>query len=285
MKKILACLLALMLTGSLALFAGSLACSWTLGPAMEKGGILPSDAVAARQKELIRAKITKLAGLYGFSAEPVLAAVDDETLRGLNTQAAAWWSDILRDGMPGKDPETDTKAIENILRGDAFLNGLDEADANMLVREATNAVSQSVLRTVLPVRPQIVSKGLTEVGKRVVLPSLVTFFFGVPGMALALSALLAGLIALLESKKLRLALPYIGSAMGAAVLVLAGCLVLIPVSGLLPLLKEASLSLDVQAGAVLSAGCLRLGILACALLAGCVLCLALCRKTGKKHEA
>ena len=70
--------------------------------------------------------------------------------------------------------------------------------------------------------------------------SLVAFFMGVPWAVLALCALLAGLIALIQSRRIRGSLRYIGSAMGAAAIVIVCAAVLYLLAGVQPMIREVS---------------------------------------------
>ncbi len=104
---------------------------------------------------------------------------------------------------------------------------------------------------------------------------------GVPWAALALCALLAGLIALIASPKAGGSLLYIGSALGGAALVLAVLMILYLAAGILPMIREASEGLAIQYQNVTAAAMLRSGILAAGMAAGCILCIARSRKNGQ----
>ena len=283
MKKILSVLIAFLLTGSLILFGLTFTVGQVIAPAMEKNGAQVSEAVIGGETDLIRERITGLAEIYGFSAEPVIAVVNEESVRDMNRQASAWWSSVFRIGTAGDVPAVDTKAIEKaILADETFLQSHDPDETDYLAGEAAAAVSESVLRVVLPLRLTVVNRGLTEAGNVADLPNLLSFLTEIPWAALALSALLAGLIALLGSRKLRYSFQYIGSALGGAALVLIAAAVFALASGLRPLILEASASLALQYDVLASGMLVRLGILAAVMLAGCAACLILCRKDGKK---
>ena len=106
-----------------------------------------------------------------------------------------------------------------------------------------------------------------------------------PPAALALSALLAGLTALLESRRISGCLKYIGAALGAAAIVLIAISVLMANAGIRPMILEASRSLAVQYDSVLTEALIRAGALAAVLTAGSVLCLICFQRSRKKHEA
>ena len=279
MKKILAVLLAFMLTGTLILFSVSFLGRQIILPAMNEGGAQVSDAVIREEQQLARERVTRLADLYGFDAEPVVSLIGEETLRDLNSQASRWWSTVLQDGTTGESLRWDTRELEQVLASDPRLaaNKDPERDEYLEVSAAED-VRNSILRMVLPMRVQVIRLGLQEIGKRIDLPNIITFFLEVPWAALVLCALLAGLIALLQGKKFQDAALYIGSAMGGAALVLAALMALYLCAGILPMIREASAGLTIQYRSILSGTMIRAGILTAALAAGCVLCLAPKRK-------
>ena len=279
MKKILAVLLAFMLTGTLILFSVSFLGRQIILPAMNEGGAQVSDAVIREEQQLARERVTRLADLYGFDAEPVVSLIGEETLRDLNSQASRWWSTVLQAGTTGESLRWDTRELEQVLASDPRLaaNKDPERDEYLEVSAAED-VRNSILRMVLPMRVQVIRLGLQEIGKRIDLPNIITFFLEVPWAALALCALLAGLIALLQGKKFHDAALYIGSAMGGAALVLAALMALYLCAGILPMIREASAGLTIQYRSILSGTMIRAGILTAALAAGCVLCLAPKRK-------
>ena len=281
MKKVLAILLTFVLTAALVLFCVSFLGRQIVLPAMNENGAPVSDDVIREEQQLARERITKLADLYGFEAEPVIRLIDEETLRDLNSQASGWWSTLLREGTTGEALQWDTGELEQVLASDPRLNGNEDRErAEYLEESAAEDVRNSILRMVLPMRIQVIRLAMQEIGKRVDLLSLITFFLGVPWAALALCALLTGLIVLLREREPRGAALYVGSAMGAAALVLAALVALYMCAGILPMIREASAGLAVQYQSVLSGTLVRAGILAAAMAAGCVLCLARKRKNG-----
>lgn len=282
MKKILAILLAFMLTGTLILFGVTFLGRQVIQPAMNEDGARMSDDVIRQEQQLARERVIKLADLYGFDAEPVISVISEETLRDLNSQTSRWWSTLLRDGKTGEALKWNTSELEQVLASDPRLNGNDsEEREEYLEVSAAEDVRNSILRMVLPMRVQVVRLGMQEAGKRIDLPSVISFFLGVPWAALALCVLLAGLIALLQGKKFHDAPVYIGSALGGAALVIAGLMILYLNAGILPMIREASAGLTIQYQSVVSGTMIRAGILVAGMAVGCILCLAGKRKNGK----
>ena len=280
MKKIVLWLLAFILTGILLLFGVSFTGRRVIAPAMAENGVQVSDTVLREEKELVRQRVTALAELYGFTAEPVIGFVDEETLRDLNLQASLWYNSILTGGKPGAELYWNTDGLEQILSADPALAELDREEAESLAATCTEEVRRSVLRMVLPLRQQVMGIGLQEAGKRFDIPNLVEFFLGLPWAALAAAFLLAGLIVLLAGKACN-ALTYIGAALGAAALVLAALAVLFLSAGILPMIREASASLTVQYQDTVSGAVLLTAAVAALMMAGCILCLIRYRKNGE----
>ena len=282
MKKILAVLLAFLLTGTLILFCVSFLGRQIILPAMDEDGAQVSNVVIREEQQLAKERITKLAGLYGFEAEPVISLVSEDTLRDLNSQASQWWGTLIRKGKPGETLRWNTSELEQVLASDPLLKEQEsEEREEYLEVSAAEDVRSSILHMVLPMRTQVIRLGMREIGKRVDLPSIVSFFLDVPWAALALCALLAGLIALLQGKKFHDAALYIGSALGGAALVLAALMVLYLCAGILPMIREASAGLTIQYQSVVSGTMIRAGILAAAMAAGCILCLSGKRRNRK----
>lgn len=282
MKKILAVLLAFMLTGTLVLFGVSFLGRQIILPSMAEDGAQVSDAVIREEQQLAQERVTKLADLYGFDAEPVISLIGEETIRELNSQASRWWSTLLRDGKTGETLHWDTDELEQVLASDPRLAENNDAEREeYLELSAAEDIRNSILHMVLPMRVQVIRLGMQEIGKRIDLPNIVTFFLGVPWAVLALCVLLAGLIALLQGKKFHDAELYIGSAMGGAALVLTALMILYLCAGILPMIREASAGLTIQYRSVVSGTMIRAGVLAAAMAAGCILCLAGKRKSGK----
>ena len=282
MRKIIAILLAFLLTGALLLFCMSFLGRQALMPAMNEQGTPASDELIREEQQLIRERVTYLAELHGFQAEPVIARIDEDTLRELNAQASLWLSSILQYGHTGEDIRWDTKELERTIAEHSTVSEPgDEEAAEAMAFTAAEAVKNSVIRTVLPLRQQIIQLGLLKAGERIDLPNLITFFLGVPWAALALSALLAGLIALAGSRTIRGSLRYIGGALGAAALVLIAAAILYLCANILPMIREASESLAFMYPGTVSRLAVPAGILTAAMIAGSIVCLAMSRERDR----
>ena len=282
MRKIIAVLRAFLLTVSLVLFCVSFIGRGIILPAMGEDGAQVSDAVIREEQELARKRVEELSGLYGFDAETAAAAIDEETLRDLNRQASGWWGTLLQTGTADDAISWSTVKVEQALASDPVLNTMEDREqAEYLATVSTDAIRESIVRMVLPMRLPTIRLGLQEIGKRADITNLINFSVDIPWTALALCALLAGLIALLGKQGSGDARQYIGSAMGAAALVLTVLLILYMSIGVLPMIREASAGLTIQYRSVISGAMVRGVLLAAALAAGCILCLA--GNRGKKE--
>ena len=282
MKKVLCWLLALLLAGSLALFGFSYIGAEAVEPGLREGGTVASASVQDMEMQLIRDRIMELAPIYEFGARTALEYVTPEKLAEMNRQAARWWNTLLTSGEAGEAPALETEELVAAFTAELRSAGNEGADEELELRasEAANAVAESVLRIVLPLRLPVIGIGTNKAAERVDVGNVIRFLTGVRWAALALCALLAGLIALLESRKLRMSLKYIGSAMGAAVLVMAGGVLLYFMAGIDPLITGASPSLGIQYHALFSGALTRLLVCAAVLLVGCVVCLVFFRRQG-----
>ena len=280
MKKIISILLAFLLTGMLILFCVTLLGRQIIQPGMDEGGAQVRSDIIRDEQQLIQKRIIKLADLYGFRAEPVVALITEDTLRDLNSQVSLWWSSILKKGKTGEEIIWNTDELEQIL--EANMTAADTEDTENLAVAATDAVRSCVIRTVLPMRQPILEVALSKAGEKLDLPNLIAFFLGTPWAVLAMCALIAGLITLVWSRKtFREALPYIGGALGAAALVMITIAVLYMSSGIHLMIREASESMAMLYRKAASHTMILGGILTAAMAAGCAVCMILSRKKEK----
>ncbi len=176
MKRIIAVLLAFALTGTLIVFCLSFIGRQIILPAMNENGAQVSEDVLRQEQQLARERVTKLAELYGFEAEPVISAISEETLRDLNSQASLWWSTLLQEGKAGKSLSWDTSDLEEILAYDAQLQqNQEQKGTEYLNITVAEEVRKSIVRMVLPMREQTIRLGMKKIGERVDLPSIIIF--------------------------------------------------------------------------------------------------------------
>ena len=273
MKKIILWLLALMLTGTLILFSSSFLGRQVIAPAMNEDGAPVSDSVIRAERQLVKERMDRMAELYSMPAEQVTELVDEETLKDLNGQSARWVSSILMTGKPTDEIKWDTDKLEELLYSQPARVDLPSP--------RVEDVSRSVIRTVLPVRQELIDPGLKKVRERIDLPNVLTFFAGFPWAALALCALLAGLIALLETRNIRHSLQYIGAAAGAAAIVLIALAVLYLCAGIEPMIREASKGMMIHYQDIFSHTAVRAAVLTAVMIACCAVCMILSRRSSE----
>lgn len=283
MKNAAAVLLTLLLACALAAFGAGLVGLRIVTPAMQENGAPVSEGVISAELDLARERIEALAGVYGFPAEPAVACVDREVLRDLHVQSALWWHSLLAEGMTGPEINWNTGKLEEVLETEfRKREDLTAGEAESLAYTAADEIRKSINRMVLPLRQNITTFGASEAGRRLDIGNLVRFALGTPWIMLALCALLSGLIVLLEGRWIRRSLRWIGSALGAAALLLAGLAAAYLASGVMDMIREASRSLALQAADVQVQALTTAGIIMAVMLLGCALCLVFAGKRGKK---
>ena len=283
MRRIIAVLLAFLLTGSLVLFGLCFTGRQAVLPLMNGNSALSGTSLLREEKQLVRERVEALADLYHFEAEPVIAVITDDVLLDLNQQASDWWSTLLRNAETGEMPSWNTEELELALASDKRLAAMEDRErAAYLSDAAVRSVHDSVVRLVLPLRQQTVRLGMQEASKRVDILNVLAFFLDVPWTLLALCALLAGLLALLGRRGSGDAMMFTGSALGAAALVMVALVVLCLCAGIQPMIREASAGLAVQYRSVVSGAVTCSGLIVLAMAAGCVLLLLRSRRNGAK---
>lgn len=272
MKKTISILLAFLMTGLMLLFCFTFLARELIVPAMDGKGIQTGDELIREEQQLVQKRIAKLADMYGFRAEPVAAVISEEILQDLNDQSALWWKSIMKRGKTGDAIRWKTDDVEQAIGGNLISTDREETEG--VAAAGADAIRTSVIRTVLPVRQEILELGLYKAGEKLDLPNLISFFVGIPWAALALYALLAGIIALAWSgRTIRDALPYIGDSLGAAALVMIAAATLYLHIGVQPMIREASESLAFIYQRAASRTMLLAGILTLIMAAGYVLCM------------
>ena len=281
MKKTISILLAFLMTGLMLLFCFTFLARELIVPAMDGNGTQAGDELIREEQQLAQKRIAKLADIYGFRAEPVAAVISEDIVRDLNDQSALWWKSILKRGKTGDAIRWKTDDVEQAI-GENLIS-TDKKETEGVAAAGAEAIRTSVIRTVLPVRQEIMELGLYKAGEKLDLPNLISFFMGIPWAALALCVLLAGLIALVWSgQTIREALPYIGGSLGAAALVMIAAAVLFLSIGIQPMIREASESLAFIYQRAVSRTMLLAGILTVIMAAGSILCMT---AGSKKDQA
>lgn len=273
MKKMLCWLLAFLLTGCIALLGIFWAFRRAMDPFLKPDGTPASPAVIEEELNLIRKRTEEMADTYGFQAEHVMRAVTPEVLEKMNQQAASWWHLLLAEGTVAGEPELDTAQLSAILSEEEVIAREADTDlAEAKTAEIASAIQRTVVRTVLPLRCNLLTLALMEVTKHVDVTEVIRFIRGVPMLALSLCALLAGILFLLEKRRSGL-LKHYGAALGAGSLIFVFFVLLMALAPLSRMIGEASPSLRMQYDAVASGVIIRTAAFALLSAAGCVCCL------------
>ena len=198
------------------------------------------------QMKRIREGVDALGAEYGFSAEPVAEAVTREQVEALDRQVTAWWTGLFATGEM-TDAPVFTADVQEILRADtAFMEGLNPLMVNNTLETIENRISETVRKTAVLFRDQLVNAGLQRVRGSVNLPQAMELLRQVPLVCGLASLLLAGLIALMMSRKIQTAGQYIGGALSGCGLLMLLTLFLMKTMNLRGMIGEASQALEAQ---------------------------------------
>ena len=206
-----------------------------------------NEGAVALQAEEIRKDTETLAKEMGFDPERVLALITPERIRELNRTAANWWMDSLNAGEMTEEPRFFFEGAADALMEDpAFTEGKDSLQAKKDADLAEFRLNAVVRRNVVKFRNLLMKAGYQFAGRRIYLPKAVAALGRAPLILGLMSVLLAGLIALMMSRRILASGLWIGGAMSAAGLVTAGGYALIRALNLRGMLSEASPVLGLQ---------------------------------------
>ena len=243
-------------------------------------GTATDDRILDEQVRSIYSYIDLLAEEYGFSVDSVKAAVSREDLKTFNLDAAAWWTRVLTEGDSGTVPRWYSAETEKAVIA-AMRSGEGQEDPRTVAAE----LSDKIDRTVFPLRETLLTTGLDFVNGKADIPSIIRSVRKLPLLFLALSALTAGVIALLMGREFFRSLKYYGTAMAgtALVLIITGAVLLVmqPVT----MLAQASDGLANEFGTLMRTLCLEGGGATLLLLLAGFFCLYLYRNGGLKRRA
>ena len=198
------------------------------------------------QMNRIAAEITAIGEKDGFDPGPVIAAVSRESTEELDRQVVTWWTGFGAEGTLREAP-TYHMDLRGILEKDEkFISSLEVVTVNSTIEGVEAQVDAAVRKTAVMVRDELITGGIKRVEGKINIPQALEILRKLPALGGSASLLLAGLIALILSRKIQLAGQYIGGA-------LSGCgLLMLLTLGLLKALKvgaaigEASVALQAQ---------------------------------------
>ena len=199
------------------------------------------EDVIREQMDKVSGEIRELAEDYSFSAEAVISVLSREDFEELNRETAKWWTRIMTDGIMDEIPAwtADARVTEAIAASlEPEKTPGEEWDET--VKGIAIAIEKAVNRTVMPFRKALVTLAVRYTSRKADLPGMIRFAAQIPLAGIALSFLLAGVIALLLGKQIRWSLKYYGAALAGAGLSSLTGLILIRNADLGGMIRAAS---------------------------------------------
>lgn len=199
------------------------------------------DTVIGQQIARAEEQIGELAREYHFPADLITDTLTREAFVEKNREVAAWMTGLTTTGRSSEAPEWKLPELRGALElNPEFREGRGEDEISSLAMDATEEAEKLLTNTVLPIRSKLAQAGMNWVQRRVHVTSLVRFLSGVPGILLAVSALLAGLIALINLRQPIRWLRVFGSALGGAAISLLLVMLFTKLINLGGMIREAS---------------------------------------------
>ena len=275
---ITAFLLMLALTGTLISLEGTR----IAGSKSLHESIALSDGNIDAQMERFLENSRSLADSYGISPELITDRVDRETIKDLNRQIIAWWTEIAATGTVEDMPLWDSGDLEDALMADPDLTArVDKVQLKSTARRIVSEVQEGLKKTVFPVRDEILTQGMRRVRRMADVRGILKFLTSLPAAAGLISLILAGIIVLLNAAAPGRCMRYLGiSAAGTGVL-LAVAAVLLRLLDAGGMTEKSSVLLGAQVSALVS----RLTIEAAAAAVILILAAGLLFRAGRGRAA
>ena len=245
--RVPAYLCALLLTGALLVTGVSLLGIQALGStALYERAALNAGAVD-RQIARIDEEIGEAAAEFGFDPEPVRALIDRAQIEAFDREVVRWWTDFTAGGRLGERPSFSPEGIRDVLEEDAdFMESLDETRMESTLEKIETRAETIVFGSAVRFRNLIVETAVRLAGRRVDLPQIMELLRKIPILGGLAGLLLAGLIALMMSRRIQTAGQYIGGALAAAGLLGLIGLILVKLLNIRGMIAEASPALEAQ---------------------------------------
>ena len=207
--------------------------------ALDKGAV---DSQMAR----IAAEIASIGAKNGFDPAPVIGAVTRESVEELDRQVVAWWTGFGATGTLEEAPTYHMDLKETLEKDAGFIGALEAVTVNSTIEGIESRVDNAVRASAVMVRDELITGGMKRVEGRINLPRALEILRKLPALGGAASLLMAGLIALILSRKIQLAGQYIGGALSGCGLLMLLTLGLLKALGLGASIGEASAALQAQ---------------------------------------
>ncbi len=200
-----------------------------------------------RQMERIEEKIQKMAEEYGFAPETVSALITRESVEAYDREIVAWWTGAASSGTLPEEPHYEPEGIGEALNADEeFLRGREEAMIRVNSDSVEREIAETVEKSAVLFRDLLIQAGFRFAGDSVDLPMMVSLLRKIPVIAGLAGLLMAGLIALVTSRRIRTAGRYIGGAMCACGLLMILVTILLKLLNLRGMIAEASAAMETQ---------------------------------------
>lgn len=248
-------------------------------------GVVTDGAVLDNQLNHIYENIDMLAEEYGFSAEAVKKIIDREELLRANTEIAAWWTHLLKEGDTGTIPRWYSAELE-----DAVVSSMDPETAETDPQTVVADLTEMIERTVFPLRETLLSTGMDLVNDRADIPGIIRSVTKLPLLGLVTTLAAAGALALLLGREIVRSLKHYGTALAAAGLSVLSAFIILLCLGPKAMVAEASGPLAGEVGSLIGKIGLEVGIAVVVLVGAGYACLILYRKktcgktTGESAE-
>ena len=171
---------------------------------------------------------------------------DRESVEALDREVVAWWSDLARTGELTEAPGIHVDLGETLQADGGFIGGLNPLTVNGEIESIESRVDQMIRKSAVLFRDQLLQAGLQRVGGSLNLPMMTELLQKLPGLGGLAGLLLAGLIALIMSRKIQTAGQYIGGAFSACGLLMLTALALMKSMNIGSMIGEASSALQSQ---------------------------------------
>ena len=241
--------------------------------------------VLDEQMRRIEENIEGMAEEYGFSADAVKEVVNRDAVLRADTEAAAWWTYLLTEGLAGPVPRIYSQELEDAVASTMKRKGWGEEDTEPDPQTVASALADMIENSVFPMREMILTTGMDFVNGRADIPGMVRTVMKLPLLGLVLGLAAAGLIALLLGREISRSLKYYGAALAGAGFTVLAVVILVRIIRPEAMIAEASGPLAGEVGALLGKAGLEAGIAAAVLLAAGYLFLILYRRAAGKKEA
>lgn len=233
-----------------------------------------NERVQAAQMERIEGAVHGLAEQYHFSPDTVMDLVTPDAIAQYNREVIAWWMQLLSDDPVTDVPEWDASEVEAAVREDAlFQENTPSTQRRSVARDGVAyEVGRAVTKAVLPVRTTLLSLALPMALERVDVPRYMRLLTLAPRVCALAAVALCVILVVLMRRRISKALMYLGSALAATALILAGCVAAVWSLGLTAMAGEVSsllaMQLDLLGGHILLQAAVAMAV---CLTAGCLL--------------